>query len=125
MVRYSEPQNAIRGGGRACAAARAAVISVVYDPSPSLHVSAHAKASGHTVIRRFEPGDGWFDDYETDGGMDAPVLAPPEHHPSSSRRRQVLQARCRATGSATCTTGDAGRNRHEAHHLSAALQVPG
>jgi len=51
------------------------------DSSPSQHASAHAKVSGHTVIRSFEPGEGWFYDYETDDGMEGPVLAPPEHHP--------------------------------------------
>ena len=53
------------------------------DSSPSQHASAHAKASGHTVIRSFEPGEDWFYDYETDDGMEGPALAPPEHHPLS------------------------------------------
>jgi hypothetical protein len=51
------------------------------DSSPSQHASAHAKASGHTVIRSFEPGEDWFYDYETDEGMEGPALAPPVHHP--------------------------------------------
>jgi len=51
------------------------------DSSPSQHASAHAKASDHTVIRSFEPGEDWFYDYETDEGMEGPALAPPEHHP--------------------------------------------
>ena len=51
------------------------------DSSPSQHASAHAKASGHLVIRSFEPGEDWFYDYGTDEGMEGPALAPPEHHP--------------------------------------------
>ncbi len=42
---------------------------------------ARKRASGHTVIRSFEPGEDWFYDYETDEGMEGPALAPPEHHP--------------------------------------------
>ena len=33
------------------------------------------------MIGSFEPGEDWFYDYETDDGMEGPVLAPPEHHP--------------------------------------------
>ena len=52
------------------------------DTSPSQHASAHAAASGHAMIRSFEPGEEWFYNYQTDemyGG--GPALAPPEHHP--------------------------------------------
>ena len=52
------------------------------DTSPSQHASAHARASGHPVIRSFEPGEEWFYSYQADemyGG--GPALAPPEHHP--------------------------------------------
>ena len=54
------------------------------DTSPSQHASAHASATGHPIIRSFEPGEDWFWSYETDefyGG--GPELAPPEHHPVS------------------------------------------
>jgi hypothetical protein len=30
------------------------------DSSPSQHASRHAKASGHPLIRSFEPGESWF-----------------------------------------------------------------
>jgi Zn-finger in ubiquitin-hydrolases and other protein len=52
------------------------------DTSPSQHASAHAAASGHSVIRSFEPGEEWFYSYQSDemyGG--GPDLAPPPHHP--------------------------------------------
>jgi hypothetical protein len=52
------------------------------DTSPSQHASAHAAASGHPVIRSFEPGEDWFYSYQSDemyGG--GPALAPPQHHP--------------------------------------------
>ncbi len=52
------------------------------DTSPSQHATAHAKETGHPVIRSFEPGESWFwsypgeDFYET-----GPALADPQHHP--------------------------------------------
>jgi hypothetical protein len=52
------------------------------DTSPSQHASAHAAASGHPVIRSFEPGEEWFYSYQSDemyGG--GPALTPPQHHP--------------------------------------------
>ncbi|HET6318142.1 MAG TPA: UBP-type zinc finger domain-containing protein [Chloroflexota bacterium] len=52
------------------------------DSSPSQHASAHAKASGHTVISSFEPGEDRFYDYETDDGMEGPVLVPPLNQPT-------------------------------------------
>ena len=30
------------------------------DTSPSQHATAHAKETGHPVIRSFEPGEAWF-----------------------------------------------------------------
>jgi Zn-finger in ubiquitin-hydrolases and other protein len=52
------------------------------DSSPSQHASAHAAASGHPLIRSFEPGESWFWSYP-DYRMYAsgPELAPPDHHP--------------------------------------------
>ena len=35
------------------------------DSSPSQHASAHARGSGHSVIRTFEPGEDWFYDYRS------------------------------------------------------------
>src|SRR4029077_12477063 len=52
------------------------------DTSPSQHASAHAAATGHPVIRSFEPGGGWFWSYETHELYESrPALAPPENHP--------------------------------------------
>ena len=51
------------------------------DTSPSQHASAHAAATGHPVIRSFEPGEDWFYDYVTDDFLAGPPLAPPESHP--------------------------------------------
>jgi len=52
------------------------------DTSPSQHASAHAAATGHPVIRSFEPGEDWFWSYATDEFYESgPALAPPEHHP--------------------------------------------
>jgi hypothetical protein len=51
------------------------------DTSPSQHATAHAKSTGHAVIRSFEPDEDWFYDYTTDDFLEGPALAPPEHHP--------------------------------------------
>ena len=51
------------------------------DSSPSQHARAHARDSGHPVIRSYEPGEDWFWDYATKQYLDGPVLAPPRHHP--------------------------------------------
>jgi Zn-finger in ubiquitin-hydrolases and other protein len=52
------------------------------DSSPSQHASAHAVATGHPVIRSFEPGEAWFWNYQTNEFYnDGPALAAPEHHP--------------------------------------------
>jgi hypothetical protein len=52
------------------------------DTSPSQHASAHAAATGHPMIRSFEPGEEWFFSFPDDemyaGG---PALAQPLHHP--------------------------------------------
>jgi hypothetical protein len=54
------------------------------DTSPSQHASAHAAATGHTVIRSFEPGEEWFWSYGTNEFYEeGPELAPPQHRPSS------------------------------------------
>jgi hypothetical protein len=53
------------------------------DSSPSQHASRHAKASGHPLIRSFEPGESWFWSYAEDRMYGSgPELAPPEHHPA-------------------------------------------
>jgi hypothetical protein len=52
------------------------------DTSPSQHASAHAAATGHPVIRSFEPGEAWFWSYATDEFYESgPALTPPDHHP--------------------------------------------
>jgi hypothetical protein len=51
------------------------------DTSLSQHATKHAKATGPTVIRSFEPGEDWFWDYLTEEAFEGPELAPPEHHP--------------------------------------------
>jgi Zn-finger in ubiquitin-hydrolases and other protein len=52
------------------------------DTSPAQHASAHAAATGHALIRSFEPGESWFWDYrENRMYASGPDLAPPEHHP--------------------------------------------
>ncbi|WP_430334782.1 UBP-type zinc finger domain-containing protein [Rhodococcus sp. ACT016] len=51
------------------------------DSSPGRHASAHAAATGHPIIRSFEPGEEWFWDYRTQDFAEGPELAPPQHHP--------------------------------------------
>jgi hypothetical protein len=51
------------------------------DTSPSQHATAHSKASGHPIIRSFEPGEDWFWSFETEGYAYGPDLAEPSHHP--------------------------------------------
>jgi Zn-finger in ubiquitin-hydrolases and other protein len=52
------------------------------DTSPSQHATAHAKSTGHRLIRSFEPGESWFWDYQTQQMLESgPDLAPPECHP--------------------------------------------
>jgi Zn-finger in ubiquitin-hydrolases and other protein len=51
------------------------------DTSPSQHATRHARSTGHSVIRTFEPGEDWFWDYDTEEAFEGPTLAPPEHHP--------------------------------------------
>ena len=51
------------------------------DTSPSQHASKHAAATGHTVIRSFEPGEDWFWDFRVDGVVEGPELVAPLHHP--------------------------------------------
>jgi ubiquitin-hydrolase Zn-finger-containing protein len=53
------------------------------DSSQSKHATAHWKATGHPVIRSFEPGEAWFYDYRTDGFVEGRLLAEPDCHPVS------------------------------------------
>jgi hypothetical protein len=49
--------------------------------SPSQHASTHALATGHTIVRSYEPGEYWFMNYRTEEMYTGPPLAGPEHHP--------------------------------------------
>src|SRR3954465_12370042 len=51
------------------------------DTSPAQHATAHARATGHPIIRSFEPGEDWFWDYESSQAFDGPELAPPTSRP--------------------------------------------
>nr|BFD86443.1 UBP-type zinc finger domain-containing protein [Streptomyces sp. Xyl84] len=52
------------------------------DDSPGRHADAHYRASGHPVIRSFEPGEEWFWNFATQELYDSgPRLAPPAAHP--------------------------------------------
>jgi hypothetical protein len=52
------------------------------DTSPSQHATAHSKATGHPVIRSFEPGETWFWSYPSEDFYETgPALAGPESHP--------------------------------------------
>ncbi len=51
------------------------------DSSPNQHASKHFHATGHPVIRSFEPGEDWFYDYRTQQFLEGPALHPPEAHP--------------------------------------------
>ena len=51
------------------------------DSSPAQHASAHAAATGHPVIRSYEPREDWFWSYATADFSDGPPLAAPDHHP--------------------------------------------
>jgi hypothetical protein len=53
------------------------------DDSQGKHATAHAKATGHPVIRSFEPGEAWFWNYDTSEFSESgPQLAPPHSHPA-------------------------------------------
>ena len=51
------------------------------DSSPSQHASHHYEATGHPVIRSFEPGEDWFWDFAQQRAFLGPELAGPLHHP--------------------------------------------
>ena len=53
------------------------------DTSPAQHATAHYHATGHPVIRSFEPGEEWFFDYRTSEMAQGPELAPPLAHPQT------------------------------------------
>lgn len=52
------------------------------DTSPAQHASAHAAATGHPLIRSFEPGEEWFWSFPDEQFYETgPALAPPQSHP--------------------------------------------
>ncbi len=51
------------------------------DSSPSQHASGHARQTGHSIVRSFEPGEDWFWDYDSQDYYKGPQLAPPLAHP--------------------------------------------
>lgn len=52
------------------------------DSSPAKHATAHAKDSGHPLVRSFEPGEQWFWNYDSEQMYESgPALAPPQAHP--------------------------------------------
>ncbi|MEV8100649.1 UBP-type zinc finger domain-containing protein [Kitasatospora sp. NPDC085879] len=52
------------------------------DDSLAKHATAHANATGHPLIRSFEPGETWFWNYDTSEFFETgPELAPPLGHP--------------------------------------------
>src|SRR6202453_1105170 len=51
------------------------------DTSPMQHASGHAAATGHPIIRSFEPGEDWFWNFETNDSFDGPKLVDPQNHP--------------------------------------------
>lgn len=53
------------------------------DDSLNTHAAKHYEATGHRVIRSFEPGEEWFWDFAADDWAQGPYLAPPESHPST------------------------------------------
>jgi hypothetical protein len=53
------------------------------DDSLERHATAHFRATGHPVIRTFEPGEDWFWSYPDESMIDGPELAPPVSHPSA------------------------------------------
>lgn len=51
------------------------------DSSPAQHASAHVAATGHQIVRSFEPGEDWFWHYGEKQYYDGPQLAPPDSRP--------------------------------------------
>jgi hypothetical protein len=53
------------------------------DDSLETHASKHFHATGHRVVRSFEPGEDWFWDYVAGEFSFGPPLAPPRSRPES------------------------------------------
>ena len=67
------------------------------DDSLSRHATAHWRSSGHPIIRSFEPGEGWFWNYQTNDYYG--VLNLPHRYATPRTRRSPVRAgECRVTG---------------------------
>ncbi len=53
------------------------------DDSLETHATKHFQATGHRVVRSFEPGEDWFWDYATGDFSFGPPLTPPTSRPAS------------------------------------------
>jgi Zn-finger in ubiquitin-hydrolases and other protein len=51
------------------------------DTSPAQHATAHFRATGHPLVRSFEPGESWYWDYRADTLLEGPDLPEPQHRP--------------------------------------------
>lgn len=51
------------------------------DNSPNQHATKHCHATGHPIIRTFEPEEDWFYDYRTKQFFEGPELTPPLARP--------------------------------------------
>ena len=60
------------------------------DDSPNRHATKHHRATGHPVIKSFEPGEDWgwcYEDEELAETIEAfPAESPPEHYASPAAR---------------------------------------
>ena len=53
------------------------------DDSLETHATKHYEATGHRVVRSYEPGEEWFFDFLAGDFTFGPLLAPPESHPAT------------------------------------------
>jgi Zn-finger in ubiquitin-hydrolases and other protein len=51
------------------------------DNSPGKHATAHNQATGHPIIRSFEPGEGWYYCYTDDLMFELEDAPPAPTHP--------------------------------------------
>ena len=51
------------------------------DTSPAQHATEHFRATGHPLVRSFEPGESWYWDYRSNEMLDGPDLPEPQHRP--------------------------------------------
>ena len=73
------------------------------DSSPAQHATAHARTSGHPVVRSFEPGEDWFFDYESGQPFDGRRWHRP-CHARWPRPHPAPAAASRVTGCSTSTS---------------------